>query len=105
MSPSESLRLTAERLRQAVAGGACAQAHGLVRAYGWEVCEALRKLSPADPQAAEIVREARDLLEWVRRMTLSIRARAATQLAQLTATPSPYRALCRPDRHSWELEG
>jgi chemotaxis regulatin CheY-phosphate phosphatase CheZ len=97
--------LTAQRLRQAVAGGACAQAHGLVRAYGWEVREALRKLSPADPQATEIITEARDLLEWVRRMTLSARARAAAQLAQLPGTTAPYRAVCCRGEHSWELKG
>lgn len=105
MSPIESLRLTAEKLRQAAAGGASAQAHGLLRAYGWEVSEALRKLSPADPQATEIAREAQDLLEWVRRMTLSTRARAAAQLAQLPATPAPYRATCRRDQHCRQLDG
>lgn len=99
MSLRESLRDTGKRLHQAVAGCLFARADTLLREHR-RCLDAL----PADaPDREEILREAAELVESVRRMTLATRAAAGAQLKALPATLMPYRAPRTTARHSWEM--
>jgi hypothetical protein len=94
---------TIEKLRKAVAAGAHSQAAVLLRLYRAELDSELVRLQPNSEEAVKLAREARDLFEWARRMTLAARSRMESGRRTLPR-PCPY--LNAPaSRRTWSLEG
>jgi hypothetical protein len=97
------LDVSAARLRHALEWGSYEEAQKILADYSRQIAELLKRLPPDHPQASDLVREARDLLDWAHRMACSGRAHSCAQLAQLM-TAVPYRRLNRQKRPTWQLE-
>ncbi|MEN6603112.1 MAG: hypothetical protein ABFD86_11920 [Bryobacteraceae bacterium] len=94
---------TVEKFRQAVAAGSHAEAAALLQACREELEAALNKLPPQSAEAAGLAREAKDLFEWARRMTLAARSRMENGRRTLPRR-CPYLATPHP-RRTWSVEG
>ena len=101
MSPRETITETGNRLRQAIAARLFPKADALLGEYR----RCLERLPEAAPEREAVLREAAELFESARRMTLAARAAAAAQLAALRSRPTPYRTPPAPARHTWEMVG
>ena len=98
----EELETSASQLRAAVASECWAEARHLLPEYGRLLEAALRAAAPGTPPAARLAREARELLDFTRRMAQCSRAHAAARLADLERS-SRYRPALRRCRR-WEVE-
>jgi len=103
MTAGGTHRVTAERLRKAIAQGAYARAGTLLPEYARQVEQALRALPAGGGESDELEREARDLLEWARQVVLASRAAAATRLRRLPRPLAAYRSTPVRPSHTWEL--
>lgn len=92
---------TGNRLRQAIAARLFPKADALLREYR----RCLETLPAAAPERQAVLREAAELFESARRMTLAARAAAVAQLAVLPAKATPYPWPPTPARHTWEMTG
>jgi len=105
MTAGGTCRVAAERLRRAIAQGAYVRARAILGEYSRQLEEALRALPAGGGEDKELEREARDLLEWARRVVLASRAAAATRLKRLPRPVRAYRPVAPPPRHTFELRG
>lgn len=90
----------AGELRRAVSAGLYKKAEGLLA----ELRRHLDSLPAGSAEREAALKEAADLIEWARRVTLAARAAAAARLAGLAVLPAGYRAAA-PGRHTWEIMG
>ncbi len=92
-----------EKFRQAVAAGSHAEAAALLQTCREELESALSKLPPQSAEAAQFARDAKELFEWARRMTLAARSRMENGRRTLPRR-CPYLVTPRP-RRTWSMEG
>lgn len=74
----------------------------------WKEVERLLALytgALAESRNPRTLTEARDLVEWTRRLALGRKAAIAAELAAIQTAPRGYRPASLPSRHTWELEG
>lgn len=90
----------ADELRRAISAGLYPKAQGLLAEYR----RVLDSLPAGTAERERALREAMEITEWARRVTLAGRAAAAAQLAGLADSPAHYRAEA-PGRHTWEIVG
>ncbi len=90
----------ADALRRAVSAGLYAKAQALLAEYR----RFLESLPAGSAERERALREAAEITEWARRVTLVGRAAAAARLAELAASPTHYRAEA-PPRRTWEIMG
>jgi hypothetical protein len=93
---------TADKLRKAVANGSHAEAAALLQLYRTQLESELGALPPHGAQAAQLARQAGQLLEWARRMTIAARSRMENGRRQV-ARPCPYLDAPR-SRRTWSLQ-
>jgi hypothetical protein len=93
-----------DRLRQAVAREAFAEAESCLAEYSRAVTEAARKLPEGDGQALETVRQAVDLLIWAERAVRASRGHTMNELARVSASRA-YRTEAVRREPAYRLEG
>jgi hypothetical protein len=94
---------SAQRLRAAIASESWREARSLLPDYGRELESTLKGAAPGSPEAARLLRDARELCEWTRRMALISRAHAAARLDELERAGRYHRVPVRRSR--WEMLG
>jgi len=97
------LQQNAEDLRAAVESGALEQAAAMLPDFRATLESALGTLTPGDPRALQLVREARDWMGRMRQLALCQRAHLALELENL-ACLGPYTAERRCPK-TWEMQG
>jgi hypothetical protein len=98
MTADQNLNLTANAVRQAVCERQYDNVPQLLETY---------TRATAKTNAPEALIEARELMEWARRLILARRAALAARLAELVSRPRAYANVTdrvRP-RHTWEVRG
>lgn len=93
---------TAEKFRKAVAAGSHAEATSLLQLYRTRLESALGGLPAQSAEAAQLARDARELFDWARRMTLAARSRMESGRRTIPRR-CPYLATPRA-RQTWSME-
>lgn len=93
---------TAEKFRKAVASGSHSEATVLLQLYRTQLESALGELPPQSAEAAQLARDAKELFDWARRMTLAARSRMENGRRTIPRR-CPYLATPRA-RRTWAME-
>ncbi len=96
MTAQQDAHVAATDLKQAVAEGRYEDMDRLLPNYTRLVAEA---------RSLELAAQARDLIEWARRLILARRTTLATQLAALPVQLPGYRSPDRRPTSTWQFEG